>query len=84
MRRLQHLAGIEGMEIRIVVAEPVSGRLQNAGDRVGVDDWVRSREISKMLLKHLGGVGEQRGNRVAENGNLAGLSRLAAVKRPLK
>ena len=36
MRRLEHLPGIERMEIGVVVAQPVRRRLQNPGHRRGI------------------------------------------------
>ncbi len=71
MRRLEHLSGIEGMEIRVVVAQPVRRRLQNLGNRPRVHADLKSRQSPELRLKLLGGAGQQAGNRIVDHGRLS-------------
>ena len=60
MRRFQHLPGIQGMEIRIVIAQPVRRLLKNL--RHGLRARARLRlklwQGVKLRLQGLGGVGQ--------------------------
>jgi len=70
MRRLEHLPGIKGMEIGVIVGETVGGCGQNAGDRLCVEASLKGRERCKLRVKQLGGAGEQTGNRIRDHGDL--------------
>ena len=63
MRRLEHLPGIEGMEIGIVVAQPVCGGLKHSGNRSGIDTVftrrLKFRQCRKLRLKQFRGAGKQ-------------------------
>ena len=68
--RLEHLAGIEGMEIRVVVAEALGHLMQNSGDAGGVSGNVSRRQGSELLLKLLGSDGQQGWDLINRHGDL--------------
>ena len=69
--RLEHLPGIKGMEIGIVVAQPVRRFLKHTLNRASVDSAFRRRcegwKRAKLRLQHLGGAGQQAGYRIVEH-----------------
>ena len=75
MRRLEHLPGIERVEVGVVVAQPVRGHFENAGHRGHLRVGLRARierpaAQLNFALEQLGGAGEQAGDWIDGHGDL--------------
>ena len=57
MRRLQHLPGIERVEVGVIVRQPVCRGLQNPRHRRGIDGRLKLRQRPKLRLEQLCGSG---------------------------
>ena len=73
MRRLQHLPGIERMEVGIVVREPLRRLLQHCGHRPGIGIAppcrFEARQRAKLPLQHFGSAGQQFGDKILGHGD---------------
>ena len=72
MRRLEHLPGIERMEVGVVVTQPARRGLQNPRHRRR--DRPRTRKVGQsreLRLKQFGGAGKQAGDWILGHGNLS-------------
>ncbi len=74
VRRFQHLPGIEGVEIGIIVAQPDCGSLQDCCHRMEIVSRNKFRECWKILLEQLSGAGEKGRDRIVRHGKLSPLT----------
>ncbi len=71
VRRLQHLPGVEGMEVGIVVAQPARNRFQHPLHS-RFRGWLSEcREAGKLRFKQLGGARQQTGYRIVGHGDFS-------------
>ena len=73
VRRLEHLPGIQGMKIRVVVAQPARRLGQNPGDRrrIGCGFGRRHEDGQRfeLLFQQLGGAGQEERYGIMKHGN---------------
>ena len=72
MRRLEHLPGIERMEVGVVVAPAGAPSPPEPGPCVGMRRQADSKagRAAKLRFKQLSGAGQQAGNRIVRHGDL--------------
>ena len=80
MRRLEHLPGIKGVEVGVVVAQPAGHIRQNPVDclrgRGGLGSRFKGRQGSKLRFKQLCGARQQMGYRIPGHEDLSPYHRL--------
>jgi hypothetical protein len=64
MRRLEHLPGIERMEIGVIVPQSAGHFREDFLHAACIDDRLKCRQSGKLRLKQLSGSGKQCGNRI--------------------
>jgi hypothetical protein len=70
MRRLEHLPSIKGVEIGVIVREPVRRRCKDARDCFRIAVKLAGRERAELRLKQLCGAGKQAGYWIVEHGDI--------------
>ena len=75
MRRLEHLSGVQGMEIRVVIAQPPCSLFEHHKKRFAVCVrlalWPAGRQALELILENLGRTSQQLGDLVLSHSDFS-------------